>query len=628
MKLIKFRVKDFRAVEDTGWIECQNITAFAGENESGKTTLLIALLKLAYNEKQADTMKVLRGGKVNRAMINVASDFPIARRDTDPDVIANTTFVYAEFELTDEMKRYLEDVPNIIKGKDSVVVSRKYNGRYGVDILHKCKGKALQDAQKYILSKMPKFVYYREIFEVSSTIDFISLAVKLNKPVKTRNLSAKETMVSNLLDALDIWESNFIKALAEASEEIAQKNLEEIDFRVVFERIPSFRDRVERGFEKFNKEFTKWWGKSDIKIIFEPYERGIIIKVKDGSGKTFSLENRSTGFRRFFSMFLSFSAVHRTEYENSILLFDEAGAALHPLTQRMLAEFFNALGEKTQILFNTHNSRMLSVSHMNRVRVVYRDINGHVQVSESLRVNADRTNEMSLFPVQSALASYVAEKAMAGCWPIVVLNESDENYLSLTKNMLVAKGLFRSVYNVLIFATGENGIDAACKLFSEDEDYPMVLLPSGPVGKAIKNRLVTGIYKNCPKKVMELADFSSMTRFENLIPSTFVEMFSRSYLTSILGQGVMPYLARILGQGFVYNKKQDFIEQIEEYARTKNIELPVKYRSEISKRIKLSTMSQYKNIIIPSKYISTWKGIWTALLKKYEDDSKKTKEKK
>lgn len=46
MELIKFRVQNFRSVEDSGWISVDRIGAFIGVNESGKTNLLTPLWKL------------------------------------------------------------------------------------------------------------------------------------------------------------------------------------------------------------------------------------------------------------------------------------------------------------------------------------------------------------------------------------------------------------------------------------------------------------------------------------------------------------------------------------------------------------------------------------------------------
>ena len=48
MKLLKFRVTEFRSVLDSGWIEVENITALIGTNESGKTNILLPLWKLIF----------------------------------------------------------------------------------------------------------------------------------------------------------------------------------------------------------------------------------------------------------------------------------------------------------------------------------------------------------------------------------------------------------------------------------------------------------------------------------------------------------------------------------------------------------------------------------------------------
>lgn len=46
MRLLRFRVTNFRSVEDSGWIETDDVTALIGTNESGKTNLLLPLWKL------------------------------------------------------------------------------------------------------------------------------------------------------------------------------------------------------------------------------------------------------------------------------------------------------------------------------------------------------------------------------------------------------------------------------------------------------------------------------------------------------------------------------------------------------------------------------------------------------
>src|SRR6266511_2271414 len=46
MDLKKFRVTNFRSVEDSGWIETDDVTALIGTNESGKTNIILPLWKL------------------------------------------------------------------------------------------------------------------------------------------------------------------------------------------------------------------------------------------------------------------------------------------------------------------------------------------------------------------------------------------------------------------------------------------------------------------------------------------------------------------------------------------------------------------------------------------------------
>lgn len=46
MKLVKFRVLNFRSIKDSTWIDCSNVTNIIGVNEAGKSNALLALWKL------------------------------------------------------------------------------------------------------------------------------------------------------------------------------------------------------------------------------------------------------------------------------------------------------------------------------------------------------------------------------------------------------------------------------------------------------------------------------------------------------------------------------------------------------------------------------------------------------
>lgn len=603
MRLTRLRIKDFRSIKDSGWVEIQNVTAFVGENESGKTNIFMALLKLVDTRKAGDfASPSLKAPSATLSRINLQKDLPIERAEELLPKIAEIKFISAEFELTDEINSNLCEYCKTYKPVSRVMISKTYAGEYDIDIIEKFPDKVKNKVKDYIINMIPRFIYYREVVEIDSKIDLLSLALKLSHKLRINELTAKERMFSNLLRCLDIWESNLINSITTVYEKLISGKTN-VDFNVIFEKIPLFLNRVKRGFDVLNREFAKWWGKDDITIGFEPYDRGIVIVISDSNGKKFLLENRSTGFRRFFALFLSFSVTKTSDYANSILLFDEAGSALHSLTQRKLLAFFNNLGKTTQILYNTHTPYMISVSDLNRMRVIYKDEQNHTQISSSLKINESRNNELALFPVQTSLALFVAERALAGCLPIIVLNEYDQYYLSLIKSMLAAKKELTTVYETLVFATGENGIDAATEAFSDGNDLPVVLLPSTETGKQIKARLIKTRYKDAPKKILEIADFDpEAKKFEDLIPSNFIEIFSRLYL------------AEILDKDFRYNKNEDLLIQIENYAAEKKIHLPENYRIEMAKRMKLNTMRYFRDVHIPLRFRHIWVKIWATLI--------------
>lgn len=45
MRVKRFRVTNFKSVDDSGWIDTDDVTALIGTNESGKTNILRPLWK-------------------------------------------------------------------------------------------------------------------------------------------------------------------------------------------------------------------------------------------------------------------------------------------------------------------------------------------------------------------------------------------------------------------------------------------------------------------------------------------------------------------------------------------------------------------------------------------------------
>jgi energy-coupling factor transporter ATP-binding protein EcfA2 len=119
MKLVAFRVTNFRSVDDSGWIDTDDVTALIGTNESGKTNLLVPLWKL----------RPAKDGE-----INPIADYPRKRYNEIRAMEQKPVFIEAKFELSDDLSKHiatLTDVP--VESVRVAYVSRDFSGQYCVE---------------------------------------------------------------------------------------------------------------------------------------------------------------------------------------------------------------------------------------------------------------------------------------------------------------------------------------------------------------------------------------------------------------------------------------------------------------------------------------------------------------
>ena len=116
MLLTRFRITKFRSVEDSGWIDADEITALIGTNESGKTNILLPLWKLNPAE----------GGK-----IILADDLPRDEYHLYRDSNEKPVFIRAEYSLSE---KELSEIADLIERDSSdmgfVIISRDFDGDY------------------------------------------------------------------------------------------------------------------------------------------------------------------------------------------------------------------------------------------------------------------------------------------------------------------------------------------------------------------------------------------------------------------------------------------------------------------------------------------------------------------
>lgn len=122
MDLIAFRVRMYKGIIDSGWVDVNSLTVFVGKNESGKTSLLKALHKLnPYTSESQDT---------ESEPYKMEMEWPRIRLEEQ-----NEEYVVcqAKFQFSDQEKSELAKIAKRETFPDIVEVSRNYAEQLKVD---------------------------------------------------------------------------------------------------------------------------------------------------------------------------------------------------------------------------------------------------------------------------------------------------------------------------------------------------------------------------------------------------------------------------------------------------------------------------------------------------------------
>jgi predicted ATP-dependent endonuclease of OLD family len=119
MTLKRFRVTNFKSVEDSGWIETDDVTALIGTNEAGKTNILLPLWKF---------------NPAKEGSIVPTSDYPRKHFNTFRHAKPKPVFITTVFEVDDDLGRKLSQATGMpLDAVREVQVARRFDGQYEVD---------------------------------------------------------------------------------------------------------------------------------------------------------------------------------------------------------------------------------------------------------------------------------------------------------------------------------------------------------------------------------------------------------------------------------------------------------------------------------------------------------------
>ena len=119
MTLKRFRVTNFRSIDDSDWIETEDVTALIGTNEAGKTNILLPLWKF---------------NPAKEGEIVPTADYPRKNYSTLRNETPKPTFIRTIFEVDDELAAKLADETGMPENAvRTVEVGKSFDNEFDVD---------------------------------------------------------------------------------------------------------------------------------------------------------------------------------------------------------------------------------------------------------------------------------------------------------------------------------------------------------------------------------------------------------------------------------------------------------------------------------------------------------------
>lgn len=323
MKLTKVEIFDFKSIRHEKLEINTNQLCLVGKNECGKSSVIQAISFLDFLETE------LQNNLINKNSLNYPSGFPII------------TGVFQLTKSSFEKLITMFDTKFLEGSKDAeklyLQIKRWGNGISNISLTLSDKEKFSFDFLK-VTQQKSHFIntFYEEIYP---NIEYYENEELLIEAATVEDLLGNDRRFETFRRLLYIGGCKDLNLLNSSDD--------------LF--LSTFHARIE---DVLNAILKKHYKQDDsIKVNLRTIKGDkLSLVIKDSSGQSFAIEERSPGFRYYFSFLVNklWSKV-KSGNKNSILLLDEPGANLHPNGAKDLLKSFDEITETSQIIYTTHN---------------------------------------------------------------------------------------------------------------------------------------------------------------------------------------------------------------------------------------------------------------------------------
>ena len=452
------RVQNYKCIDDTGWIELDDLTCLIGKNEAGKTVLMEAITRL--NPVHGD------------GSFTPYDDYPRRRwpeykdrHESDPDPVVSLTLT-----LDDDERERLESRGGYAEDGD-VVVTKNYANEltWTFDL----------DEREYVDA-------LRSAHDIDGSAD--------DEVTTAESVSALSEALDDALDADTAGDDDAYAALAESLPASPDAAIDDLGNEILAPELPSFHyvgeyttldaeidldsyvDRREHGeatesdrvfasllsvagldvdalrtdedwrgtvteLEAASSEITdavtRYWSQADdVEIHLRGHEndgsRSIELRVENPHhGVTVEFDQRSRGFRWFFSTFCTVYNIRRSA--DVVLLLDEPGLHLHPKAKREFLAFLEReVTTDGMLVYSTHSPFMIDVDRAHQTKMVRKDPSDGTAVFTDPGV----ADEYTKYPLQNVFELDVLETLVSRSQLLLVEDGTTYEYLYNVSELL------------------------------------------------------------------------------------------------------------------------------------------------------------------------------------------------
>lgn len=483
MRLLAFRITNFRSIVDSGWVPFSpdGITVLVGQNESGKSSVLEALYFALSNEKPTtDDFRIGAEKPEIHIRVGITSD--------EVSVILSKLSPVALTALQNYLKEHQEFVElecgwydDTAEGKPVLMSYIQATDPRVEELL-----KTTREATEAEAAGLPP-----SDVEISATRLAVTpspLGAPSTAPSKTDDIGVEiwnalplavlfNEESGRLPNQVDIDDKDQPAGPgAKAAQnflQIADINLPQLikgDRRARENMLNRANSRVS---EDFNSFWSQTIGKSNqlsLKCDIDYYSAAnpekvgkphLVFWVCDGDTQLYP-KQRSQGVRWFVSFYLQLKASEKAK-NHRVFLLDEPGSNLHSKAQGDVLRLINKLGKETStVVYSTHSPQMIEYPKLFRVHAVQRD--GEIDDSPTRVIDAHRLGTAStdtLSPILTAMGADLSQHQVVRKTNNVLLEEmSGFYYLTSFWRLLNIKSEAH-----FIAATGVNKIEALANMF-------------------------------------------------------------------------------------------------------------------------------------------------------------------